>query len=158
MVATAETLSETKLCGSRRSTSTSSTPSVVKKSSSISSELGAWSKLIHKQAAEQEYPPRRKMVILLTPIPVVVARSRPLGMPSRHRVGRTKSSMPQRMRSKDPYDVTDLVNSVRTKSADWIKAGYTQTNYYLESNGEQWTVFRNPTTGHCSGAHLSSGW
>ncbi len=76
MVATAETLSETKLCGSRRSTSTSSTPSVVKKSSSISSELGIRSTLIHKQAAEQEYPPRRKMVILLTPIPVVVVKSR----------------------------------------------------------------------------------
>ncbi len=49
MVATAETVSEAKLCGSRPGISVSSPDPLVKKIGSMNSELGIWNTLIHKR-------------------------------------------------------------------------------------------------------------
>ena len=52
MVATVETISETKRCDSRPGTSVSSAASVVKKSGPMNSEPGTGNTLIHKEAVE----------------------------------------------------------------------------------------------------------
>ena len=65
---------------------------------------------------------------------------------------------------KDPADaIGDLqgeatpVETGPTKSQFWIDRGFTETRYYVDSNGVKHTVFYNPTTGEYSGAHTSSG-
>ena len=59
MVATVETISEPDLHSKRRSTSVSSAPSVVKKSSSMNSGRGIWNTLIHREVAEVNGGPTR---------------------------------------------------------------------------------------------------
>ena len=59
MVASAETILEPKLHGKRRRASISSVSSVVKKSSSMNSETGIWSTLMHREAAEVNGGPTR---------------------------------------------------------------------------------------------------
>jgi len=49
------------------------------------------------------------------------------------------------------------VGQGRTKNPFWVNQGFTKTEYYVDSNGTRWTVFKNPTTGEYSGGHISSG-
>lgn len=51
----------------------------------------------------------------------------------------------------------ELVGKGTTSNQYWVDREFTETEYYVDSNGDKWTVFKNPTTGEYSGAHLSSG-
>jgi hypothetical protein len=57
----------------------------------------------------------------------------------------------------DIHGKADWVGQGSTKSDYWNAQGYTETHYYLDSCGDQHTVFYNPTTRLFSGGHLSSG-
>jgi hypothetical protein len=68
-----------------------------------------------------------------------------------------------RERFKDPADAigdalgeAKLADKEATGNPSIIEQGFTETHYYLDSNGKQWTVFHNPTTGEYAGAHPSS--
>lgn len=50
-----------------------------------------------------------------------------------------------------------LVGKGATNNEFWTSKGFTETEYYVDSNGTKWTVFKNPKTGEYSGAHRSSG-
>jgi len=49
-----------------------------------------------------------------------------------------------------------LVSRGPTKNEFWLRRGFFDTEYYLDSNGQKWTVFKNPWTGEYSGGHHSS--
>jgi hypothetical protein len=50
----------------------------------------------------------------------------------------------------------DWVGSGTTNDVNIYNSGYTEVHYYEDSDGTQWTVFHNPTTGRWGGAHESS--
>jgi RHS repeat-associated protein len=56
----------------------------------------------------------------------------------------------------DVHGIADKVGEAATKNDYWNAHGYTQTHYYLNSNGEQLTVFYNPSTGIFAGGHFST--
>jgi RHS repeat-associated protein len=57
----------------------------------------------------------------------------------------------------DLHGEAKLVGNGVTKNGFWTNQGFTKTEYYVDSNGIKWTVFKNPKTGEYSGAHPSSG-
>jgi hypothetical protein len=57
----------------------------------------------------------------------------------------------------DLYGHATWVGQGTTNNDYWIDHGFAETHYYLDSNGDQHTVFYNPRTGEFSGGHLSSG-
>ena len=48
-------------------------------------------------------------------------------------------------------------NPAQPSGQFWIDRGYTETHYFVDSNGDKWTLFFNRDTGLYSGGHLSSG-
>lgn len=48
-----------------------------------------------------------------------------------------------------------LIDSAPTKNLYWRLRGYTETHYFCDSSGFQYTVFYDPVLKLFSGAHLS---
>ena len=44
-----------------------------------------------------------------------------------------------------------LVGEGTTKNDFWTQRGFTKTEYYTDSNGTKWAVFKNPKTGEYFG-------
>jgi RHS repeat-associated protein len=57
----------------------------------------------------------------------------------------------------DIHGKAKRVGSGPTRNPYWRAHGYTDTHYYVDSDGVKHTVFYNPKTGMYSGAHPSSG-